>query len=578
MGSVFFIALRRLRAPFILIILVFVVATVGLVLIPGVDGEGRPYHLSVFQAFYFVTYTATTIGFGEVPHPFTDEQRLWVVLIIYLSVIGWAFLLGSLLGLSQDKGFQHAIVTARFRRAVAALREPFFLVCGLGETGLMVVQALDRLGGRFVVLDVDAARLAELELLELRSDALALNADARAPETLILAGLRKKECRGVLALSSSDAVNLAIAISVRLLHPGLPAICRAQTAAVAASMETVGTYQTINPFVEFGEHLLLAMTAPERHRLLTWLTGPPDAYLRPRVPTPPGRWVVCGYGRFGAEVVAAIRQGGFEVTVIDPVESEEFAANAAGVRYVRGLATNSDDLRKAGVATAPGLVAGTDDDTANLAIVIAARQLNPGLFIIARQNLVANRTLFTALGADMTMVSSQIVANECVAILRTPLLAELLRIVRRKDDVWAHAVIERLVEVSGQTTPEFWSFEVSQAETPGLYDLMHRLERPITVADLRRSASDPGSRSQCCALLLVREGRSIELPADSASVRAGDKLLFAGTRAGRIDQREVVRNATIAGYVIAGRGRLGGTVWQWLSRRTGASSPDVPPS
>ena len=69
MSSVFFIALRRLRAPLILIILIFAVATAGLVLIPGVDGEGQPFHLSVFQAFYFVTYTATTIGFGEVPFP-----------------------------------------------------------------------------------------------------------------------------------------------------------------------------------------------------------------------------------------------------------------------------------------------------------------------------------------------------------------------------------------------------------------------------------------------------------------------------------------------------------------------------
>ena len=42
MSSVFFIALRRLRAPLILIILIFAVATVGLRPIPGVDAEGKP--------------------------------------------------------------------------------------------------------------------------------------------------------------------------------------------------------------------------------------------------------------------------------------------------------------------------------------------------------------------------------------------------------------------------------------------------------------------------------------------------------------------------------------------------------
>ena len=38
--------------------------------------------MSLFQAFYFMTYTASTIGFGEIPQGFTDRQRLWVVVII----------------------------------------------------------------------------------------------------------------------------------------------------------------------------------------------------------------------------------------------------------------------------------------------------------------------------------------------------------------------------------------------------------------------------------------------------------------------------------------------------------------
>ena len=68
----------------------------------------------------------------------------------------------------------------------------------------------------------------------------------------------------------------------------------------------------------------------------------------------------------------------------------------------------------------------------------------------------------------------------------------------------------------------------------------------------------------------------MELPADAEPILAGDKLFFAGTRAGRIDQRDVVRNATIAGYVIAGHGTLDGTVWQWLSKKLTAQQPPAP--
>ena len=50
---------------------------------------------------------------------------------------------------------QQAIVSARFRRAVAGMREPFYLVCGLGDTGMTVVRALDKLGYRFAAIDKD---------------------------------------------------------------------------------------------------------------------------------------------------------------------------------------------------------------------------------------------------------------------------------------------------------------------------------------------------------------------------------------------------------------------------------------
>ena len=102
---------------------------------------------------------------------------MWVTVVIYSSVIGWAYLLGSLLGLMQDKGFQAALVAARFARAVRRLREPFYLLCGLGETGQMVARALDRMGHRFVALDPDEARVVQLDLGDFATDPPALAGD-----------------------------------------------------------------------------------------------------------------------------------------------------------------------------------------------------------------------------------------------------------------------------------------------------------------------------------------------------------------------------------------------------------------
>ena len=133
-SATIFLILRRMRAPLIILITIFAVSVLGLTLIPGRDAAGNPWRMGFFDAFYFMSYTATTIGFGEIPHPFTDAQRLWVMLTIYLTVIGWAYAIGSLLTLLQDRAFRHALALRAFTRKVARLREPFLLVAGYGQT------------------------------------------------------------------------------------------------------------------------------------------------------------------------------------------------------------------------------------------------------------------------------------------------------------------------------------------------------------------------------------------------------------------------------------------------------------
>ena len=90
MGDVSLLALRRLRAPLIALILAYAISVFGLTLMPGIGPDGEPYFLGIFHAFYVISYTATTIGFGELPYPFTDAQRAWTIFSIYLSVTCWA--------------------------------------------------------------------------------------------------------------------------------------------------------------------------------------------------------------------------------------------------------------------------------------------------------------------------------------------------------------------------------------------------------------------------------------------------------------------------------------------------------
>ncbi|MEE8266498.1 MAG: ion channel, partial [Acidiferrobacterales bacterium] len=149
------IVLRFMRRPILVLIVVYAIAISGLVLIPGQDAEGNPTHMSIFHAFYFLTYTATTTGFGEIPHPFTDAQRLWAIVLLYGSVVAWIYAISSIIRLVRNPHFQQAVAQRSFARSARGITEPFFIICGFGDTGSLLTRGLDDAGCTAVIIDKD---------------------------------------------------------------------------------------------------------------------------------------------------------------------------------------------------------------------------------------------------------------------------------------------------------------------------------------------------------------------------------------------------------------------------------------
>ncbi len=562
--STIFLVLRRLRTPLIVLIIIFALSVLGLTLVPGPpDANGAIQRLSFFHSVYFFSYTATTIGFGEIPYAFSEQQRLWVTLCIYLSVIGWAYTLGTVFAMLQDKNFLNAVAVQRFARQVRRLREHFFLVCGYGETGRLICKALDELGYRAVVIEKDEAKVGDLELQSYSADMPALCADAGEPDTLLFAGLTSRYCRGVIALTNDDSTNLAVAIAARLLAPALPALCRAEHSDTVANMASFGTRHIINPFEQFGEYMALALHSPAAYHLLLWLTGLPGTTVTRHRDPPAGKWVLCGYGSFGKVMTEALENASLPVTIIDrspPVDPAH--------HWIKGDGTGADALAAAGIRDAVGIVAATGNDVNNLSIVVTAHQMNPGLFTVLRQNHVANRALFDAFESDFTMVPSEIVAHECLAILTTPLLAPFLAAVRKADDAWAEALLQDVTSRFGWDVPAVWSVAINIAQAPSVYRLLMRHETRLKLGDLLRAPVTDRPDLSCRALLLLREGDPPRLlPDEDQEVLLGDQLLFVGDETARKELGLTLFNAHTLKYVLTGLDSPGGLVWEWLAAR-----------
>lgn len=133
-----------MRKPFLVILITYTISILGFLLIEGRDNDGNVYYMSIFDAFYFVTYTATTIGFGEIPYPFTYPQRVWVTITTYISVLGWFYSIGSLVSLFQDKLFLQEIEKAKFLRQIRNLNEKFIVVLGYNQITRKIIKKSSR--------------------------------------------------------------------------------------------------------------------------------------------------------------------------------------------------------------------------------------------------------------------------------------------------------------------------------------------------------------------------------------------------------------------------------------------------
>lgn len=518
-SAVIFLVLRRMRIPLIALICIFTISVLGLELIPGGTPE-EPWQMDFFTAFYVISYTVTTIGFGEIPHAYNDDQRMWITLSIYLGVIGWAYAIGSLLALLQDRGFKQALALQRFRRKVHRLHEPFWLIAGHGVTGELVGKRLDALFRRFVAVDHDEVRIDLLELGSYNADVPGLVADARRPDVLTVAGLGNPNCAGVLALTDDEEANLAVVMAARTISPSVPVIARASSPTIKLRMSAAANPTIIDPFDRFGDHFRVELRAPATEQLSHWLVDEAGAPLPKGIPhLGHGHWILCGYGRFGRELVRDMGIDGIPVRIVDdnPAHPEP--------NIIRRDLADPDALREAGIDSAIGIVAGTDNDITNLSIVVSARHAKPGIFVVARQNQPVNAELFAALDIDLLMQPTLVTAEEAISYLSTPMLHQFLTYVAQQDDEWSAALIARLQRECGEGSPELSKVTINANEAPALLRRMQ--QQPAIIGDLLRDPEDREARLHIVVLLVDRHGDFIPTPGDDFVLAPDDALLLA---------------------------------------------------
>jgi voltage-gated potassium channel len=211
-------------------------------------------------------------------------------------------------------------------------------------------------------------------------------------------------------------------------------------------------------------------------------------------------FIICGYGRVGRRVADEFRASDVPFVVLDFHEDAVAAAQEDGALLLEGDATKDENLRKAGLDHAKGLVAASDSDADNLYVVLSARSARPELTIVARASGAdAERKLVLA-GADRVVLpyttAGQVMAN----LVLKPQVTAFLDVVTTAtgpDLQLAEIEVRETSTAAGRTIRdlrirhETGALIVALRRADGTFDTTPEPDTPIAVGDVLIGVGSP---------------------------------------------------------------------------------------
>ena len=224
-----------------------------------------------------------------------------------------------------------------------------------------------------------------------------------------------------------------------------------------------------------------------------------------KIDTLKDHYIICGAGRTGRQVASELRAAGkpFVVVEKDADRADKLRAEFEDVLVVVADATRDEALVEARIGTAAGLVTCLSADTDNLFVCLSARDLQPGLTIVARAyNEQTLQKLYVA-GADHVVSPNLTGGMRMAAMLLQPQVVSFLDVATRAEELDL-----RLEEVHVPEGSPFAEQTLAEARIPQKTGL-------IVIA--ARHADSPG-----------KDGGWVYNPGPEHQIQVGDVLIVMG--------------------------------------------------
>ena len=506
-----------MRRPALLILICYSVAILGMCLIPGVNEEGELVRMSLFDAFYWVSYTATTIGYGEVPADFSKLQRIWVVFSIYYTVPVWFYAAGKIIALLGDPLFQSALELNRFTRSAKKLKQRFFIICGFGEAGVRLTRMLVAKGYSCVVIDENPERIQKILLDPRFYGVLAITGDASNVELLERAGISSSYCRGIVAITNNEDINIQIAIAARLLcseRYRFKIICKTLSEKAFLKAKSFETDLVINTNRVFAERLINSLRRPAVNEILQKLRTTTKREKNANWDIPYGSWILCGYSDLGKSLEKFLEFEGIDTVII---------SNDGKENHIAGSGSEEATLRKANIYNASAIVACRTDDAENLATVMAAKKMRPSLFVVGKQNHSKNAKLFEVSAFDLVMEDSALLVSEIFPFLTQSMLNRFISLAKHQSNEWGEELLEKITALFPKQIDNLL-LKIDEEHSPAVVQYL-KSGHILRLQSLWANGYEKPTQD-FLPLLMLRDRKELLLPNAASQLQINDRVLL----------------------------------------------------
>jgi len=256
------ISLKRIIALTVILVGIVTAGTIGFVVLENIN---------VLDAFFTTIVLISTVGMGTAPA--TGGGKILAIVLIAGGVGTLLYSFGILIEFLVG-GYLADLLEERSMKKKISELVGHYLICGYGRVGEQVANEFVRAGEEFVVVDSNPESIHRCK----EDGHSHIEGDAAEDETLYRAGIAK--AKGLVACVDSDADNVFVTLSARVIGPDLWIVSRGNNEESISKLEKAGADKVVSPYAIGGREMATLMLKPMVSDYLDVVTGGGELELR----------------------------------------------------------------------------------------------------------------------------------------------------------------------------------------------------------------------------------------------------------------------------------------------------------